>query len=148
MPVTFTVNVHEPCATMLPFVRETAPEPATAVMTPAPQEPTRPFGVATTKPAGNVSVNATPVWPIPFATGLLMVKVSVVLLFSGMKLAPKFLASTGGATTSIDDVAVVPVPPLVEDTVLVVLSLVPPAVPVTLTAIVHEPLVAIVPPAR
>src|SRR5258708_4812485 len=35
--------------------------PAVAVMLPPPHDPDRPFGVATTNPAGNVSVNAPPV---------------------------------------------------------------------------------------
>ena len=61
VPVTFTLNVQELFAAMVPPVRLIVPEPATAVMVPLPQVPVRPFGVETIRPAGSVSLKATPV---------------------------------------------------------------------------------------
>ena len=52
----------------------------------------------------------------------------------------------GGATTVIVSVAVPPVPPSVDLTVLVVLTWAPALIPVTLTEKVHDPLEARVPP--
>src|SRR5437660_378242 len=64
VPVTLTENVHdEPApgdAVSVPPDKLIEPLPATAVIVPAPQEPARPFGVETTRPAGRVSVKATP----------------------------------------------------------------------------------------
>src|SRR5882672_186825 len=61
VPVTFTLKVHEVLVARVAPDRLTELEPATAVMVPPPHEPVRPFGVATTKPAGRLSVKATPV---------------------------------------------------------------------------------------
>jgi hypothetical protein len=63
VPVTFTLNVQVPPAAIVPPERLIVPEPATAVTVPLPQAPVRPFGVETTRPAGKVSLNATPVAP-------------------------------------------------------------------------------------
>ena len=60
MPVTFTVMVQLLLAAIVPPVSDRAPDPATAVAVP-PQVLVKPLGVATTKPVGSVSVNATPV---------------------------------------------------------------------------------------
>jgi hypothetical protein len=59
--VTFTLKVQDALAARVAPVREIEPEPAVAVIVPPPQDPVRPFGVETTRPAGNVSVNPTPV---------------------------------------------------------------------------------------
>ena len=59
-PVTFTPNVQEVEAARLALDKLIVPVAAVAVIVPPPHEPLRPFGVETTKPAGNVSVNATP----------------------------------------------------------------------------------------
>src|SRR6266567_1017391 len=128
VPVTFTVNVQLLLTAIVPPVSETLPEPATAVAAP-PQVLVNPFGVATTMPAGNVSVNATPVSATAFAPGLVMVKVSEVVPFSGRFAAPKALAIDGGATTLMLADAVPPVPPSVDVTFPVVLFCVPAAVP-------------------
>ena len=141
VPVTFTVKVQLLLAAMFPPVSETLPEPATAVAVP-PHVLVKPFGVATTKPAGSVSVNATPVSATAFAPGLVMVNVSDVVPFSGTKAAPNALAIDGGATTLMLAEAVPPVPPSVDVTFPVVLFCVPAAVPVTFTAKVHEVLAA------
>src|SRR5258708_20195776 len=60
VPVTFTDNVHEALIASVPPDRLTVPEPATAVAVP-PQVLLNPLGVATTRPAGRLSVKATPV---------------------------------------------------------------------------------------
>jgi len=61
VPVTFTENVQELLAAIVPPLRLIEFEPAVAVIVPAPQVPVKPFGVETTRPAGSVSLNATPV---------------------------------------------------------------------------------------
>ena len=120
VPVTFTLKVQEVVLARVAPERLTLPEPATAVIAPPPQEPVRPFGVETTRPAGRVSVNATPVSEI-VVFGLLMVKLSEVLPFTGMEAAPNDLVIVGGVATFRFAVAVFPVPPLVEVTLPVVL---------------------------
>ena len=78
-PTTFTENVQEPPAAIVPPERLTTEKPETVpvVMVPAPQDPVSPFGFATARPAGSVSPNPTPV-SATVAFGLVMVKVSVV----------------------------------------------------------------------
>lgn len=129
----------------VPPVSDTLPEPAAAVGVPA--HALVMFGVvATTIPLGRVSLNATPVRPTVFATGLVIVKVSVVVPFTPTPDPPKALLIVGGATTASEAVLLVaPVPPSVEVTAAVVLLTAPAAVPVTLTLIVHVPLAASVP---
>ena len=82
----------------VPPVRLTLPLPAVAVVVP-PHVLLRPFGAATTSPAGNVSVNATPVSATVFAAGLVIVKVRLVMPFTGIAAAPNALLMLGGATT-------------------------------------------------
>ena len=81
VPFTVTLNVHEPLAAMLAPVKETLFDPAAAVMLPPPQEPVNPLGVATTSPAGKVSVNAAPLMAAVFAAGFVMVKLRLVVAF-------------------------------------------------------------------
>ena len=57
------------------------PDTVPVVIVPAPHDPVSPFGVATVRPAGSVSPNATPLIAT-VALGLVMVKVSVVVPFS------------------------------------------------------------------
>jgi len=120
VPVTFTLKVQEAVLARVAPERLTLPEPATAVIVPPPQEPVRPFGVETTRPAGRLSVNAMPVSEV-VVFGLLMVKLSEVLPFTGMEAAPNDLVIVGGVATLRFAVAVLPVPPLVEVTLPVVL---------------------------
>jgi hypothetical protein len=120
VPVTLTLKVQEVVLARVAPERLTLPEPATAVIVPPPQEPVRPFGVETTRPTGRVSVNATPVSEI-VVFGLLMVKLSEVLPFTGIEAAPNDLVIVGGVATLRVAVAVFPVPPLVEVTLPVVL---------------------------
>src|SRR4029077_8236117 len=97
VPVTFTENVQELLAGIVPPERLITLVPAVAVIVPAPQVPVRPFGVETTRPAGSVSLKATPLNAV-VALLFWMLKVSEVEPFSGMLAAPKALLIVGGAT--------------------------------------------------
>src|SRR5215468_6995608 len=131
---------------MLPPVRLMLPDPATAVSVPPLQLPTAPLGVATTRPAGSVSVNATPVSATVLPAGLVMVKVRVDAELGTTTVGLNALAIAGGATTAMLAEAVppvsgrkVPVPSSnVAVTWPVVLFLVQAVVPVTLSETVHE----------
>jgi hypothetical protein len=104
--------------------------------------------LATVKPVGKMSVNATPVSATALAAGLVMVNVSEVVAFSAMDAGLNTLAIDGGATTLILAEAVPPVPPSADVTLPVVLFFVPPVVPVTFIENVQELLVARVAPDR
>jgi hypothetical protein len=120
-PVTLTLKTQEAPAAIVPPARLTAPDPAAAVIVPPPHEPASPFGVATVIPAGNVSVNETPVSAAVFPDGFVMVKLSVELPFGEMAVGENALAIDGGATTVRLAEAVPPAPPSVEVTLPVVL---------------------------
>ena len=60
MPVTFNETAHEPLTASIPADNESADAPLVAVAIP-PQVLVRLLGVATTSPAGKLSVKATPV---------------------------------------------------------------------------------------
>jgi hypothetical protein len=60
VPVTFTEKVQDALAASDAPDKLTALPPWEAVMDPPPQEPVRPLGVETTKPAGRLSVKPTP----------------------------------------------------------------------------------------
>jgi hypothetical protein len=147
VPVTLAWTAQLLAAAMVPPVRVMVPEPATAVAAP-PHVFVSPLGVATTIPAGSVSVKATPVSATALAAGFVTVKVRAVVPFKGIAAAPKALAIEGGATTLIDAEAVPPVPPSVDVTLPVVLFCVPATAPVTFTEKVHEVLAAIAAPAK
>jgi hypothetical protein len=147
VPVTFTVSAQLLLVPIAAPVSEMLPVAATAVAVP-PQVLVNPLGVATTIPAGSASVNATPACATEFAAGLVIVKVRLVVAFSGMLTAPNAFAMDGGATTEIDVEAVPPVPPSVDVTAPVVLFWVPAAVPVTFTEKLHDALAAKVAPER
>src|SRR5207248_11712388 len=127
--VTLTANRQEPPAGSVPPVRLMLPDPAVAAGV-LPHEPVSPLGVATTRPAGSVSVNATPVSATE--SGLVMVKLRVVVPPTGT-LAPNRLAIVGGDTTVRTALAVLPVPPSFEVMGPVVLVLSPAVVAVTFT---------------
>ena len=135
--VALTLIEHEELVATVPPVRLTAPDPAVAVTTP-PQVFVSPFGVETTSPAGNVSVNATPVSATEFAAGLVIVNVSVEIEFTETVLGANAFAITGAVTTPRLAEAVPPVPPSTEVTFPVVLFFEPAVDPVTFTANVHE----------
>lgn len=115
VPVTFTPTVQLPLAARVAELRETVPEPAMAVVVPL-QVVVKPLGVATTNPAGRVSVNATPVSCTVLAVAFAMVKVREVDPFSAMLVAPNAFAIVGGATTVTVAVACA-VAPLLSTTV-------------------------------
>jgi hypothetical protein len=95
---TLTERVHELLAGTVPAVRLTLALPAVAVAVP-PHVLVKPFSVATTSPAGNVSVNATPASATVLTAGLVIVNVRLVVPFTGMAVAPNALPILGGATT-------------------------------------------------
>src|SRR5207244_9753688 len=73
-------------------------EPAVAVTVPPPVEPpTRPLGVATTNPEGNVSVKLTPVTGVS-AFGFPTVNARSVVAPTPIKAAPNFVMIAGGKT--------------------------------------------------
>ena len=115
VPVTLTENVQEAFAAMDPPARLITFVPAVAVMVPAPQEPVRPLGVEMIRPAGSVSLKPTPV-SATVAFGFVIVKLSEVVPFSGMLAAPNPFAILGGATTVMDALELLPVPPSVDVT--------------------------------
>src|ERR1700694_2104909 len=94
-PVTFTEKVQDPLAATVAPARLMLAEPAVAVMVPPPHEPVSPLGVATSRPLGKVSVNATPVSATD-ALELVIVKVRLVLLLVRMLAAPNAFAIDGG----------------------------------------------------
>jgi len=63
VPVTFTLNVQNEPAAMVPPDKLIALVPCVAVTVPLPHEPVRPFGAEITRPAGSVSLNPIPVSP-------------------------------------------------------------------------------------
>ncbi len=116
---TFNDTVHEPLAASVPFARLAEPAPVTAVAVP-PHVLLRLEVGATANPAGNVSVNASPV-SVTLLFGFDTVKVSEVVPFSGMLAAPNAFVIVGGLATVRFAVPVFPVPPLVDVTAPVVL---------------------------
>jgi len=148
VPVTFTTTVHVVLGVaMFPPLRLMPLDPATAVTVP-PHRLAKPFGVATSKPAGSVSANAIPLTAVAFAAGLVIVKVKAVVPFKGMDGTAKAFAMAGGAITPMLADAVPPLPPSADVTFPVVLFLVPAAVPVTFTEKVQVVLAAKLAPAR
>src|SRR5262249_2712199 len=140
VPVTLSENVQLVLAARVAPERLTLPLPAVAVMVPPPHEPVRPLGVATRSPAGNASVNPTPV-SATAGVGFGIVKVSDDVPPAGIDAGAKLLSivgGDGGVTVSVA-VAVLPVPPLVEVTAEVVLVLVPGVAPVTVSENVQLP---------
>jgi hypothetical protein len=108
LPVTFcfapsviavTVNwkVQDPLGGRVAPDRLMRSLPATAVSSPSAHEPTRPLGLETTRPVGRTSVKPISV-SFSFGLGLLIVKVSLVVLFSAMLCPPNSLVMLGGTT--------------------------------------------------
>lgn len=146
VPVTFTENVQAVLGAIVPPVKLTKFVPAVAVIVPVPQVPVKPFGVATTKPAGNVSTNPAPV-RADVVLLFCIVNVSEVDPFNATLAAPNALIITGGAITVRLAFVVFPAPPSVDVT-CVLLFFIPPLVPVLLTVIVQEVFGARVAPVR
>src|SRR4029077_15469866 len=82
VPVTFTEIVQLAAGAKVAPDKLTEEDPATAVAVPL-HVLVRPFGVATTNPAGRLSVKATPLI-VRFAFVLLSVKVRLVVPFRGI----------------------------------------------------------------
>src|SRR4029077_17042748 len=93
-------------------VKDTDDDPATALAVPL-QVVFRLFGVATTSPAGRLSVKAIPV-RVRFWLVLLTVNVRLVVPFSGMVAAPNAFAIVGGLMTVMFAEDVLPLPASVE----------------------------------
>jgi hypothetical protein len=96
-PWTFTETVQDAPELREAPLRAMEPDPAVAATDPV-QVVFKPFGVATTKEVGRVSVN-----PIPFrlkwALGLLTMKLRLVVAPKGMLLAANDLLMCGGLIT-------------------------------------------------
>jgi hypothetical protein len=144
--VTLMVITHVPLEASVPPESEKLALPAVALAVPL-QLLVSAFGVATTRPAGRLSVKARPLSE-KVALGLLMVTVSEVVPPTGIEAAPNATVTVGGIKelTVMVAVAVFPVPPLVEVTADVVLVFVPAVVALTLNAIVHDTPAATDPP--
>ena len=115
VPLTVTVTVHEVFGARLAPLKVTVPEPSTAVAVPL-HVVLRFPGVATTMPAGKVSVKATPVRVRFWLLLLSMVKVSEAVPFNGMVVAPNAFTMCGGLMTVrlAEEVEAAPVPAAVE----------------------------------
>ncbi len=141
-PVTVTLNWHWLLALMV------APDNAMPVGLVVVNVPPHTVVVplATVRPVGSVSLNATPASATVLAAGLVMVNVRDVVALRAIDAGLNTLAIEGGATTvRMAGLLLEPVPPSKELTAPVVLDLVPAVVPVTSTEMVHEPLAAIIP---
>jgi hypothetical protein len=134
--VTFALTVQELLAAIEPPVSETLVVPASAVAVP-PQVLLKPLGVATTRFAGNESVNPTPVSGTVLAAGFVIVMLRVLVPFGAMPLGLKLLVAVGGATTARLAFDVFPVPASVE-VIVTLLSFEPAVVPVTLIDTTHD----------
>jgi len=98
VPFTFRLMLQELFAARVPPLRETPLLPAIAVIVPV-QVPPWPFGVATTKPAGKLSLNARPLRATVLADGLVIVNIRVVVPPTGIVAAPNALLIVGGKST-------------------------------------------------
>jgi hypothetical protein len=145
VPFTETLKLQDALAARVAPDKLTEEEPGVAVIVPPPQVPASPLGVEITSPAGSESVKAMPLSEI-VVFGLLMLKVSEVEPFSGMLTAPNALVMVGAVATLRFAVAVLPVPPLVEVTLPVVLVYWPETAPVTVTLKEHWLFTAMVAP--
>jgi hypothetical protein len=94
----------------------TDPDPAIAVAVPPVQLLLKLFGVATTSPEGNVSVNAIP-FSVELLLGLLTWNERLVVPLSGIDVAPKVLVIDGGSMTVNVAEDVLPFPASVESMV-------------------------------
>ena len=146
LPLIFNDTVQDAPAARVPPVKLVDEDPVTPVAVPV-HVLFRLLGVATTIPAGRLSVNARPV-NVTLVFAFWIVNVRPVAPFSGISLAPNALVIDGALATVKFPLAVFPLPPFVEVTELVVFVYWPEAVPVTFTIIVQELFTAMLPPAR
>ena len=137
--VAVTLTMKEqvaPAAPSVPPERLIDCEPATAVIVPLPQEPVTVLGVSTNRLAGRVSVKFIPLRELdPF--GLLIRKFKVVEKSTTIVEGLKEMLTPGGTIADPDNTVrlavllVAPVPASVEETVPVVLLIVPGVLLVT-----------------
>ena len=107
--VTLTLNVQDaPAASVAPVI-VTRLLPAVAVVVPPPQLPTKPLGLDTSKPAGKVSENVSPV-RVRTEFGFRRLKVRLAEPPGRTVTLPKLLLSVGGFATNKVSVAVPPDP--------------------------------------
>ena len=139
--VMFTANVQALLSANVAPDKLTLFDPGVAIMLPAVHAPVKPFGFATVTPAGNVSVNPTPVRPTGFTAGFVTVKLRVVVPFNGIVAAPNVFARPGGITTP-SEATLLPAPAAVSFAEInpVLVDCVPAARPVTFTENVQKPL--------
>lgn len=143
--VTLTLNVHEPLAARVAPEKPRVVAPAGAVTLPV-QVLTNPLGDEIVSPAGRLSLTLTPVTANPLF-GFVIAKVSDVEPPTGMFPAPNAITTVGAlAIVSVAE-AVLPVPPFVELTALVV-SAYCPEYPIAFTVTVHELFAATEPPVK
>jgi hypothetical protein len=143
--VTLTLIVQVPLAATVPPLKVNEVAPAAGAKVGDPQPDVLALGAdATCKPAGNESVNATPVSAVP-VFAFVIVKVSVLSPPMEIEAGEKFLLIEGGETTVTLAFDVLPVPPLVELTVTL-LFFNPAVLPVTLTVKLQEAFAARVAP--
>jgi hypothetical protein len=115
VPCTFNETVQLAPGARLALPRVAEEDPATAVAVPL-HVLIRLLGVATTRPEGRRSVNATPL-KVELTLLLLSVKVRLVAPFSGIVVAPNTFVIAGGLMTVRLAVAVFPLPASVESIV-------------------------------
>jgi len=110
------VTVQDEFGATLAPVRLTDPDPSTAPTEPPVQVVLGLPGAATTRPAGRLSVKATPVSVRFWLLLLSMVKVRLVVPFSGIVAAPNAFTMCGGLMTVrfAEEVDAAPVPAAVE----------------------------------
>ena len=149
VPVTFTEKVQvAPAASVAPATLMMF-EAGTAVIAALSQVPVRPLsGVDTIRPAGSVSVKASPVSGIGF--GLVSVKVRAVLLVPNTWIceSANALVIVDGTTTINVANPGLPLPPSIDVTWLVALFFLPPVVALIVTVIKHVLSGGSVPPVR
>jgi hypothetical protein len=93
--------VQLPEVATVPPESEILPDPAAAVAVP-PHVFVNLFGVATTRPAGKVSVKATPLSATVLAPGSVIVKVSALLAFTPIDTGLNASLIDGGETMEIE----------------------------------------------
>src|SRR5580700_4649336 len=132
----FTETVQDALGPMLELTWAMDEDPAVAVIAP-PQFVVRFDGVATTTPAGRLSVKAIP-FTVKLALGFVTVKDRLVAPFRGIVAAPNALTIVGALITVRLADAVFPLPASVELMVTLLLKT-PSVVPCTFTVIEQVP---------
>src|SRR5258705_684085 len=102
--VTFTLTVQKLLIAIVPPVRETLPDPTAAVAVP-PQVLIRLSGLATTRFAGKLSVNATPLSGTVFAEGFVIVMFRVLIPLGAILIGLNAFVIVGGNRFTVTVVA-------------------------------------------